>query len=223
MNNIICPHCGEPFKIDQSGYAEIVKQIRDGEFSKDLHERLELANRDKQSAIELAKNKLETELLRVSGLKDAEIQELKSKLGAAVVSQKLALTDSLHTLEKERDALINQVEREKYEKQLAEKSLKERFEIQIKDRDDTIERLKDMKARLSTKMIGETLEQHCETEFNRISLVSTTKTRSTLGAGIQFSEIYSMYAINSKYTLSQFCFKAFVELKLVCELGFAKW
>jgi len=168
MNDIICPHCGEPFKIDQSGYAEIVKQIRDGEFSKDLHERLELADRDKQSAIELAKNKLETELLRVSGLKDAEIQELKSKLGAVEVSQKLALTESLHALEKERDALKNEVNREKYEKQLAEKSLKERFEVQIKDRDDTIERLKDMKARLSTKMIGETLEQHCETEFNRI-------------------------------------------------------
>jgi len=168
MQDIICPHCNKAFKIDQSGYAEIVKQIRDGEFSKDLHERLELANRDKQSAIELAKNKLETELLRVRGLKDAEIQELKSKLGAVEVSQKLALTESLHALEKERDALKNEVDREKYEKQLAEKSLKERFEIQIKDRDDTIERLKDMKARLSTKMIGETLEQHCETEFNRI-------------------------------------------------------
>jgi hypothetical protein len=168
MNDIICPHCNKAFKIDQSGYAEIVKQIRDGEFSKDLHDRLELADRDKQSAIELAKNKLETELLRVRGLKDAEIQELKSKLGAVEVSQKLALTESLHALEKERDALKNEVDREKYEKQLAEKSLKERFEIQIKDRDDTIERLKDMKARLSTKMIGETLEQHCETEFNRI-------------------------------------------------------
>jgi hypothetical protein len=168
MQDIICPHCNKAFKIDQSGYAEIVKQIRDGEFSKDLHERLELADRDKQSAIELAKNKLETELLRVSGLKDAEIQELKSKLGAVEVSQKLALTESLHTLEKERDALKNEVDREKYEKQLAEKTLKERFEIQIKDRDDTIERLKDMKARLSTKMIGETLEQHCETEFNLI-------------------------------------------------------
>ena len=168
MNDIICPHCNKAFKIDQSGYAEIVKQIRDGEFSKDLHDRLELADRDKQSAIELAKNKLETELLRVSGLKDAEIQELKSKLGAVEVSQKLALTESLHALEKERDALKNEVDREKYEKQLAEKTLKERFEIQIKDRDDTIERLKDMKARLSTKMIGETLEQHCETEFNRI-------------------------------------------------------
>ena len=175
MNDIICPHCGEPFKIDQSGYAEIVKQIRDGEFSKDLHERLELANRDKQSAIELAKNKLETELLRVSGLKDAEIQELKSKLGAAEVSQKLALTESLHTLEKERDSLINQVEREKYEKQLAEKTLKEKYEGQIKDREDTIERLKDMKAKLSTKMIGETLEQHCETEFNRIRATSFPK------------------------------------------------
>ena len=168
MNDIICPHCNKAFKIDQSGYAEIVKQIRDGEFSKDLHDRLELADRDKQSAIELAKNKLETELLRVRGLKDAEIQELKSKLGAVEVSQKLALTESLHAIEKERDALINQVEREKYEKQLAEKSLKEKYEGQIKDREDTIERLKDMKARLSTKMIGETLEQHCETEFNRI-------------------------------------------------------
>lgn len=237
MHEIICPHCGKAFKIDEAGYANILKQVRDSEFEQQLHDRLELAEQDKRNAIELAETKVASELQKAAAAKDAEIQELKSRLDAGEVARKLAVTEALSAVEKERDTLANELERAKHdkqaasklaeamlvnelqkaaatkdaeiqslnsklnaievaqrlaiteavsaaekerdelksgleraelEKQLAEKSLKDKYETQIKDRDDTIERLRDMKARLSTKMVGETLEQHCETEFNRI-------------------------------------------------------
>ena len=237
MHEIICPHCGKAFKIDESGYADILKQVRDSEFDKQLHERLELAEQDKRSAVELARTKVTSELEKTAAAKDADIQELKSRLEAGEVMRKLAVTEALSPVEKERDSLanalaqakhdkqaafdlaeaklanelqraaaakdevilglkarldavevakklaiteaVNAVEKEcdelkhgikqvELEKQLAEKSLKDKYETQIKDRVDEIERLRDMKARLSTKMVGETLEQHCETEFNRI-------------------------------------------------------
>ncbi|WP_176422154.1 DUF2130 domain-containing protein [Bradyrhizobium sp. 2S1] len=237
MHEIICPHCDKAFKVDESGYADILKQVRDADFAQQLHERLELAERDKQSAVQLAKAQVSNDLQKTAAAKDAEIQELKSKLEGSEVAQKLAVTEALSAVEKERDTLANalaQSEREKkaaselaeallaseqnkisaakekeiqelkaklqavelekklavieavgaiekerdelkngikqvqLEKQLSEQSLKDKYETQIKDRDDAIERLKDMKARLSTKMVGETLEQHCETEFNRV-------------------------------------------------------
>ena len=168
MHEIICPHCGKAFKIDEAGYAEIVKQVRDSEFTKQLHERLELAEQDKRAAVELAQAKLAGELQKEAAAKDAEIQKLQAKLDAGEVARKLAITEAVTGVEKERDQLKSGLERAELEKQLAEKALKDRYETQIKDRDDTIERLREMKARLSTKMVGETLEQHCETEFNRI-------------------------------------------------------
>ena len=93
---------------------------------------------------------------------------MKAKLDSTEVIQKLAITEAVNVVERERDELKNSLGRAELEKQLAEKALKDKYETQIKDRDDAIERLRDMKARLSTKMVGETLEQHCETEFNRI-------------------------------------------------------
>ncbi|HET9819576.1 MAG TPA: DUF2130 domain-containing protein [Rhodanobacteraceae bacterium] len=168
MHEIICPHCGKAFKIDEAGYADILKQVRDGEFEKQLHQRLDLAERDKRNAVELAKSKVTNESQMAVATKNAEIQALKAKLDGAKVAQKLAVTEAVSAVEKERDDLKSGLERTKLEKQLAEKSLKDKYETQIKDRDDTIDRLRDLKARLSTKMIGETLEQHCEIEFNRI-------------------------------------------------------
>ncbi|NYT47403.1 MAG: DUF2130 domain-containing protein [Candidatus Methanofishera endochildressiae] len=215
MHEIICPHCKKAFKVDETGYADILKQVRDSEFEQQLHERLELAEKDKRNAVELAKNKVGNDMQKATAAKDAEIQELKAKLDAGEVTRKLAVTEALSTVEKERDALANKLEQVKQdnkaasmlaeaklgankvaqklaiteavsavekdrdelknglkqaelEKILAEKLLKDKYETQIKDRDDAIERLRDMKARLSTKMVGETLEQHCETEFNRI-------------------------------------------------------
>ena len=237
MQEIICPHCGKAFKIDEAGYADILKQVRDSEFEQQLHDRLELAEQDKWNAVELAKAKVASDSQKSAAAKDAEIQDLKARLDAGEVAQKLAVTEALRAMEKERDTLANELERAKHEKQtaselseaklvnelqmaaatkdaeiqglkatldaievaqklaiteavsavekerdelkiglnraelekqLAEKALKDKYETQIKDRDDAIERLRDMKARLSTKMVGETLEQHCETEFNRI-------------------------------------------------------
>ncbi|HPW29386.1 MAG TPA: DUF2130 domain-containing protein, partial [Rhodoferax sp.] len=99
---------------------------------------------------------------------DAEIQDLKAKLNGIEVAQTLAITQAVGAVEKERDELKSDLKQAELEKQLAETALRDKYETQIKDRNDTIDRLKDMKARLSTKMVGETLEQHCETEFNRI-------------------------------------------------------
>jgi hypothetical protein len=175
MHDIICPHCSKAFKIDETGYADIVKQVRDSEFNEQLHERLELAEQGKQNAIELAKSQAASDLHRAEAAKDAVIQELHAKLAAADAARQLALTQALSGVEKERDEAKNKLVRVEYEKQLAEQALKDKYETQIKDREDTIERLKDMKARLSTKMVGETLEQHCETEFDRIRATAFPK------------------------------------------------
>ena len=197
MNEIICPHCSKAFKIDESGYADILKQIHDGEFDKQLNERLELAEREKKIAIELVQAKASSEFQKDVAGKDAEIQNLKSKLEsnesalrlavtealssvekerdalkakieANEIANKLAISEALSSVQKERDELKNNLARAELEKAISERSLADKYETQIKDRDDAIERLRDMKAKLSTKMVGETLEQHCETEFNRI-------------------------------------------------------
>jgi hypothetical protein len=215
MHEITCPHCNKAFKVDEAGYADILKQVRDSEFDQQLHDRLELAEKEKQNAVELAKNKAGSDMQKVAAEKDAEIQGLQAKLDAGEVARQLAVTEALSAVEKERDAIANDLEQAKrenqaaskladaeldakeveqrlaiteavgkiekerdelknglkqaeLEKELAEKLLKDKYETQIQDRDDAIERLKDLKARLSTKMVGETLEIHCETEFNRI-------------------------------------------------------
>ena len=237
MHEIRCPQCGKTFTLDEAGYADIAKQVRDNEFEKQLHERLELADQDKktaldlaaikasselaqagaakdaeiqqllakleasdveqtlavtkarsavekerdallsdleaakqekQSAVELADAKLAGELQKAASKKDAEIQELKAQLESAGLAKKLEIAEALSAAEKERDRFKNGLEKAELEKQLAETALRDKYETQIKDRDDAIERLRDMKAKLSTKMVGETLEQHCEIEFNRI-------------------------------------------------------
>jgi len=208
MNDIICPHCNKAFKIDETGYADIVKQVRDSEFDQQLHDRLALAEKEKLTAVELATAKAASTLQKAAAEKDSEIQALQSQLKSGDDSKALAVSQAVSKLERERDALANQLaqakremqaaselsaaeqrlalneaiskvekerdglksglERAAMEKQVAEAALKDKYETQIKDRDDAIERLRDMKAKLSTKMVGETLEQHCETEFNRI-------------------------------------------------------
>jgi len=161
MHEITCPHCGKAFKVDEAGYADILKQVRDREFESDLHERLE-------SSVELAKTKLAAELEKEASKKDIEIERLKAELKSADISKKLELKEALGVVEKERDDLKRNLDTKDAEQKFLETSIKEKYETQIKDRDDAIERLKDMKAKLSTKMVGETLEQHCEIEFNRL-------------------------------------------------------
>ncbi|MDG1753843.1 MAG: DUF2130 domain-containing protein [Rhodothermales bacterium] len=237
MHEIICPHCTKAFKIDEAGYADILKQVRDDEFEQQLGERLELAQKEMQNAVQMTRIQVESELQQAAAVKDSEIQGLKSKLAEGEIALKLAVSQAINAVEKERDDLANELEQAekdkevasrlaamdlsrevqqtaaskdaeiqqlkyklsaiegeqklaitqavtvvekerdglkndlqiaKLEKQNSETSLKDKYETQIKDRDEAIERLRDMKARLSTKMVGETLEQHCETEFNRI-------------------------------------------------------
>ncbi|MEO0414018.1 MAG: DUF2130 domain-containing protein [Verrucomicrobiota bacterium] len=295
MNDISCPHCGRAFKVDETGYADILKQVRNKEFDAQLEERLEIAEKEKRDAVELAKAKLSTELNGVSQEKEATIKELKAQLEAGKTEQELAVNHAVTAVEKERDQLLNQlkqaekdkasavelteqkvsselqselqqqkaivlelkaqldagktaqnlavqeavsdlekqraelanqldqaraesesasklaeiekqkeldllrgelqakdvgqklaiteavsaVEKERdtlkhnldqaaLEKQVAEKAITDKYEVRLKDRDEEIERLKDFKAKLSTKMVGETLEQHCDAEFNRI-------------------------------------------------------
>lgn len=168
MNEIKCPNCNKAFTIDEAGYADILKQVHNTEFEKELQDRLALAAREKENALELVRTQSEGELIKATADKDSEIEKLKAKLSAVETEKKLAINEALAAVEKERDDLSNKLEKAKYEKQISEQSLRETYENRIKDRDEAIERLKDMKAKLSTKMVGETLEQHCETEFNRI-------------------------------------------------------
>ena len=226
MHDIICPHCSKAFKVDEAGYADILKQVRDREFEQQLNKRLALAEQDKRTAIELAMAKKQSELQELEAQlrsrdvqqqlavkqavtasekqrdllatelrqlqdtsataaqvaesrfakeiqtitlqKEGELRDLRSQLDASGIQTKLAVTEALTGVERERDQLRNELGQSELKHQLAAQSMKERYEIQIHDRDQAIERLRDMKARLSTKMVGETLEQHCETEFNRI-------------------------------------------------------
>ncbi len=168
MQDIICPHCQKAFKVDEAGYANILKQVRDSAFEQQLHERLALADKEKEAALKLAQAEA-AHLLQTAALaKDTEILNLKARLESAELASRLAINEAVSQVERERDSLKNDLKHFQLERQNAENRLKELHQIQIDDHKQTIERLRDMKARLSTKMVGETLEQHCEIEFNRL-------------------------------------------------------
>ena len=208
MNEIICPHCKKAFKVDEAGFADILKQVRDHEFEEELRERVGMLERDKQNAIKLAeantKNELQADIskkdaeiadlkaratakikeltaegelsaARLAAEKDAQLADLKAKLQAIETEKQLAVTEAVNKVEKERDELAGELKMKDSEKQLLETSLKEKFAAELKTKDDIIKLKddeialrKDMKAKLSTKMVGETLEQHCEIEFNKL-------------------------------------------------------
>lgn len=179
MNNIQCPHCHKAFKVDESGYAEILRQVRDHTFEQQIKKRMALAEAEKTNAVELAKAQTiaqlqsqaaekERQMQAQSSDKDRQISDLRAQLDRIALEQKLAITKAVGEVEKERDALTHSLQLTKQEKQIAEQSLTQQYEVRIKDRDAEIERLKEYKAKLSTKMVGETLEQHCSVEFERI-------------------------------------------------------
>jgi hypothetical protein len=172
MNQIKCPHCDKSFTMDEAGYADILKQVRDKEFEKTLHERLELAEQSKKTEIALAEAKLTQGLQAETSKKEAEIAKLKADFAAVETAQKLAIKEAVGTIEKERDELKSNLKHAELEKQISEKALEDKYQTQIKDRDDAIERLRELKAKLSTKMVGETLELHCENSFNMIRATS---------------------------------------------------
>jgi hypothetical protein len=168
MHEIVCPHCGKAFKVDEAGYADILSQVRNHEFEAALAERLALSEAAKESEIKLAEANLKLKLEADIAKKDGEIARISAELASAETKQQLAVSQALSAVEKERDELKTAVVVAQHEKTSAEAALKEKYETQIKDRDTTIDRLREMRAQLSTKMVGETLEKHCENAFNSI-------------------------------------------------------
>jgi len=251
VQEIICPNCDKAFKIDEAGYADILKQVHDREFDQALHERLELVEKEKLTAVELAEAKLSAVLEKDTAAKNAEIERLKEELKSRDVAKQLAVNEAVNALEKERDSLardlsdtaseqkvlqtrleearketqsavelaeatltnrlqvdaaqkaaeierlkeelksrdvakqlavneaVSVIEKERdslardlsakeTEQKLLESTMKDSHAIELKSKDEMISYYKDLKAKLSTKLVGETLEQHCEIEFNRI-------------------------------------------------------
>jgi len=201
VHEIKCPHCSKDFNLDEAGYADIVKQVRDHEFEAQIEQRLSLADQEKNAALALAQSKAEQKLQKLASEKDEQITKLTAEKDLSVAeavasiqrekdaeaaslkielteakaelkskdSQKdLAVRDAVSEVEKQRDKLHGDLEKAEMKNQLAQQALEEKYKTQIQERDAAIERLKDLKARLSTKMLGETLELHCENSFNQI-------------------------------------------------------
>ncbi len=206
MKDIKCPSCGKTFQIDPSSFEEILHQIKDEEFNKQIKERVQLAKEDNKKALEILKRELKIQLIEQNRIKETEIQALESKLNIAEEKKANALNDlrnqatnkinslnnelkqlkdeiknqsliselslknkvneAVTNLEKENSSLINSIEKMKLEQSINEKLIEEKFKSKISERDLTIQELREMKSRLSTKMVGETLEIHCETQFN---------------------------------------------------------
>jgi hypothetical protein len=197
MNEIICPKCKKAFTVDESGFANILKQVRDHQFEEELNNRLALAEKEKENAIELAKantkNSLQeelakkdkeitelkanskSELIEKLSEKDSILAELKSKIENFETVKELAVSKATKEIEKQRDTFENDIKTKELESQNLKNSLVQKYstELQTKDdiikyKDDEIARFKDMKLKLSIKMLGESLEQHCEIEFNKL-------------------------------------------------------
>lgn len=208
MNEIICPNCKKAFKIDESGFADILKQVRDRQFEEELQKRLDLAEKEKEDAVKIAEANLRLTVSeafkKIEKERDALANDLKNKaiekedaiklaeanlknslqedlvkknieIAQLTADNKLSVVEAIKNIEKERDELANKLELKETAAQLREKTLSEKFSADLKTREDIIKMKdeeialrKEMKLRLSTKMLGETLEQHCETEFNKL-------------------------------------------------------
>lgn len=175
MQNIKCPKCGEVFQVDESGYAAIVKQVRDQEFMNELKGREDQWAREKQAAVRLAQAETEKSFQALLSQRETELTALRGKMEAAESRSQLAVKEAVGEKEKEISArdqriflLTSQLEAAEKERLLSEQALKESYEGQIKAKDEMISYYKDFKARQSTKMVGESLEQHCLNEFNKL-------------------------------------------------------
>ncbi len=204
MNTIKCPKCHEVFQVDEAGYAAIVKQVRDKEFSKDLNNIEAQFKTEKENAVQLAKMEAEKDFNDKLSKKDEEIAKLKAEITTEQITKKSAIKETeaekdkqiaelqnkLESYGKDKEIEINKIknqmqleleqtkneivklssERDLNQKEfeLKEQTLKDRYENELRFKDEEIARLKDFKARLSTKMVGESLEQHCQIEFNKL-------------------------------------------------------
>jgi hypothetical protein len=168
MNEIICPNCKKTFSLDEAGYADILKQVRDQKFDAELKDRLNIAERDKESAVKLAEANIKNSL-------EKQISDLNLKLTKVENENKIAIINAISGIEKERDTLKNTLMLKDQEKELFASNLKEKHKQELDNKEaiinykeEEINRLKDMKSKLSSKMLGESLEQHCDIEFNKI-------------------------------------------------------
>ena len=175
MENIKCPHCHEVFKVDEASFADIVKQVRDHEFAAELQSRLDQAEQAKIAAVELAKANLRNELQASLATKEQEIAAMKAEKEKLALEQQLKVKEAVSAIEQERNDLASKLKLKETEQALETKSLQEVHTNQmnamqelIRMKEADIQRLADMKAKLSTKMVGETLEQHCEIEFEKL-------------------------------------------------------
>ena len=179
MAEIKCPKCGTTFKVDDSSYADILSQVRGHEFDQELEQRIAALQKQAAADKDLALAKQEAEQAKTAQNQATEIAELKSKIKQIEAEKELAITKALAPVEKELEAAKSDLKTKTQEAKLREESLtaqvklresalKTQYEGALKLKDEEIDRLKDLKSKLSTKMVGETLEQHCQTEFNRL-------------------------------------------------------
>lgn len=186
MNEIKCPKCGEVFQVDEAGYSAIVQQVRSKEFDKEIKEREKQFLDEKASAVALAEEKIKGQLRHELDEKEKEIEKLNSKienfdskLSLSINETKSEASEKYRSLEKEKDNKLNEMQRQidklqnelsskDKEYELKEQSLKNEYERELDFKQREIDQYKDFKSRLSTKMVGESLEQHCLSEFNRI-------------------------------------------------------
>ena len=204
MNQITCPNCKTAFKVDEAGFAAILKQVRDHQFDEEIKSRLILAEKEKLAAVQLAEAKVknamqeqladkdkalaslqsQSQLVLAEQLnqKETEITQLKAAISNVAVETKLAVNEAVQKIEKERDHLSSDLKMKGLEIKNLEISLKQQHAIELQGKDEIIRhkddenlRLKEMKLKLSTKMLGETLEQHCEIEFNKLRATAFQK------------------------------------------------
>ncbi len=186
MQEIKCPNCGEFFAVDETGYAQIVRQIRDKEFEKELKRRekdlmdmkesdLKLARMEQREAFDKELSAKQSELSE----KDKQIERLKAQISGGETERRLAVSEAVQEIEKEvskKEAEITELKsrlsNKETENKLREKSLREQYEDKLKLKDEQIEYYKDFKARQSTKMVGESLERHCLTQFNSLRMTA---------------------------------------------------
>ena len=168
MPNIKCPNCGETFKVDESNYAAILSQIRTQEFDNEVHAKIDQLKEQYKTELKLQEEKFKNETNLELSKKDSEISELKSQLKNQNTATELAVSKAIAPIEKERNELLSDLKIKEAEAKNKEQSMREQYEGAMKLKDEEIERLKDLKSKLSTKMVGETLEQHCEIEFNKL-------------------------------------------------------
>lgn len=186
MQEIKCPNCGEVFVVDESGYAQIVQQVRDQEFERELEQRrkdfaeakeseLKLARMEQKEEYEKALSAKETELLK----RAQEIEQLKAQISGKETEKKLAVSEAVNEKDKEISEKVAQITELKSrlsnkdsESELKQQSLQREYETQLRLKDEQIEYYKDFKARQSTKMVGESLEQHCLTQFNTLRMTA---------------------------------------------------